>query len=789
MPVSRRLARCSTRSSLTRTSSPGVAVLALVETYAITFRHFQPTRRPSDRGLPTRRRPAGAAGRRRRVLRRPLSRSTRSPSARAGRRTPARGGRWPTSACSAARPSRTALGLGLVEAALVFEQLGRHLVGGPILWTTLAASARRRRGRRRRACVAGVEVGAVVDGPLVVEHAAESRRAARAPRRRRRSLIERPTSPPPEELEPLDPLTPVGRVRRRCPSGDGSAAPTRRRPAAGRGHGADRGACCVGVARGGARRRPGLRARARAVRRGRSASFQALKHMMADMFVRTSLARSATYAAAAVLDDPAVGHGDARSVGAAKLLAGEAAHRERPGRGPGARRHGLHLGDAPALPAQAGVGARALLRHRRRPRPARRCRSAVRCVTDDDRRATDSVCGRRPSTTCCAIVLDRPAREELARRRRRCGRIVEALEDGGRRPTRLAAIVITSSAAATSAPAPTVVATNSADEPTARATGQASSAGPPMQAHRLIELIVEIQLPVVCAVRGWAAGLGLPAGAGRRLHGRRPRRARFWEPFCAAGSRPDSGATWFLPRLVGVARAKELLMLGRELSGPEAAEWGLILRCRPRRRARRRVGALVDRPGQPRHGRARADQALRSTGRSRLGLTEAMEAEVDGAGAVARAPPTSARGSPRSGSVGRRSSRAGRGTRMHDGLRDDPLRGRRPGGDDHASTGPTGSTPLSPAMIARAAPGLRRGRGRRRRVDRSSSPATAGRSAPAPTSARSPTTAGCVYDEPYLSTLPAVGGAAGGHAAVPHDDQADPRPRSTASAAAPASTG
>jgi alkylation response protein AidB-like acyl-CoA dehydrogenase len=54
------------------------------------------------------------------------------------------------------------------------------------------------------------------------------------------------------------------------------------------------------------------------------ATFQALKHMMADMFVRTGLARSATYAAAAVLDDPDVGHVE-RSVSAAKLLAGDAA--------------------------------------------------------------------------------------------------------------------------------------------------------------------------------------------------------------------------------------------------------------------------------------------------------------------------------------------------------------------------------------------------------------------------------------------------------------------------------
>jgi alkylation response protein AidB-like acyl-CoA dehydrogenase len=53
-------------------------------------------------------------------------------------------------------------------------------------------------------------------------------------------------------------------------------------------------------------------------------SFQALKHIMADMYVRVGLARSATYAAAAVLDDPAVGDAD-RSASAAKLLSGEAA--------------------------------------------------------------------------------------------------------------------------------------------------------------------------------------------------------------------------------------------------------------------------------------------------------------------------------------------------------------------------------------------------------------------------------------------------------------------------------
>jgi alkylation response protein AidB-like acyl-CoA dehydrogenase len=53
-------------------------------------------------------------------------------------------------------------------------------------------------------------------------------------------------------------------------------------------------------------------------------SFQAVQHLLADMYVRTALARSATYAAAATLDDPGIGD-PVRAGAAAKLLAGEAA--------------------------------------------------------------------------------------------------------------------------------------------------------------------------------------------------------------------------------------------------------------------------------------------------------------------------------------------------------------------------------------------------------------------------------------------------------------------------------
>ncbi len=102
----------------------------------------------------------------------------------------------------------------------------------------------------------------------------------------------------------------------------------------------------------------------------------------------------------------------------------------------------------------------------------------------------------------------------------------------------------------------------------------------PLQAHRLIELLVEVQLPVVCAVRGWAAGLGCQIALAADFTVA-TESSCFWEPFLDRGFSPDSGATWLLPRLVGVARAKELLLLGRKLSGAEAAEWGLVHRAVP----------------------------------------------------------------------------------------------------------------------------------------------------------------------------------------------------------------
>jgi 2-(1,2-epoxy-1,2-dihydrophenyl)acetyl-CoA isomerase len=127
------------------------------------------------------------------------------------------------------------------------------------------------------------------------------------------------------------------------------------------------------------------------------------------------------------------------------------------------------------------------------------------------------------------------------------------------------------------------VASNTATGPSAPAAREAPArprAGSlqrrtPLQAHRIIQLLLEIQLPVVAVVRGWAVGLGFQLALAADFAVAADT-ARFWEPFIERGFSPDSGATWLLPRLVGLARARDLLLLGRTLTGAEAAAWGLI---------------------------------------------------------------------------------------------------------------------------------------------------------------------------------------------------------------------
>jgi 2-(1,2-epoxy-1,2-dihydrophenyl)acetyl-CoA isomerase len=91
----------------------------------------------------------------------------------------------------------------------------------------------------------------------------------------------------------------------------------------------------------------------------------------------------------------------------------------------------------------------------------------------------------------------------------------------------------------------------------------------------LIRLLTSMEKPVICAVNGVAAGAGANIALACDIV-IAARSASFIESFSRLGLIPDSGGTWILPRLVGMARARGLAMLGPKVSAEQAEAWGMI---------------------------------------------------------------------------------------------------------------------------------------------------------------------------------------------------------------------
>lgn len=100
----------------------------------------------------------------------------------------------------------------------------------------------------------------------------------------------------------------------------------------------------------------------------------------------------------------------------------------------------------------------------------------------------------------------------------------------------------------------------------------------PTEAHRLVELLLTTQTPVVCRVQGWAAGIGLHLVLASDF-AVVDETARLWEPYAQRGFTPDTGGTWLLPRRIGEVRARRMLLLGEAVSGTEAASMGMVDRA------------------------------------------------------------------------------------------------------------------------------------------------------------------------------------------------------------------
>ena len=96
----------------------------------------------------------------------------------------------------------------------------------------------------------------------------------------------------------------------------------------------------------------------------------------------------------------------------------------------------------------------------------------------------------------------------------------------------------------------------------------------------IIEAMRRLDQPIVGAINGVAAGAGasLAFACDIRVAAEG---ASFVLAFGRIGLIPDSGATWFLPRLVGAAKAAELALLGESLSAVDAERFGLVARVVP----------------------------------------------------------------------------------------------------------------------------------------------------------------------------------------------------------------
>lgn len=90
--------------------------------------------------------------------------------------------------------------------------------------------------------------------------------------------------------------------------------------------------------------------------------------------------------------------------------------------------------------------------------------------------------------------------------------------------------------------------------------------------------LAKLDIPVITAVNGPAAGVGcsLALASDFAIAGKS---AYFLQAFVNIGLVPDGGASWMLARLVGKARATEMMLLGEKIGAEKAAEWGLIYKC------------------------------------------------------------------------------------------------------------------------------------------------------------------------------------------------------------------
>lgn len=143
----------------------------------------------------------------------------------------------------------------------------------------------------------------------------------------------------------------------------------------------------------------------------------------------------------------------------------------------------------------------------------------------------------------------------------------------------------------------------------------------------LIKRLSNMEMPVVCAVNGVAAGAGANIAFTCDLV-IAAKSAKFIQSFANIGLIPDSGGTFILPRLAGQARALGLALTGQPLLAEKAEEWGLIWQCVPDEELAEAATTLARKfAAGPTRGLAATKKALRTS--FARPLDDALEMERD----------------------------------------------------------------------------------------------------------------------------------------------------------------
>ncbi len=95
--------------------------------------------------------------------------------------------------------------------------------------------------------------------------------------------------------------------------------------------------------------------------------------------------------------------------------------------------------------------------------------------------------------------------------------------------------------------------------------------------HAGIHRLATMEKPLVTAINGPAAGAGLSLAILGDI-ALAAASAHFTSAYSAVGLTPDGGASWWLPRLIGMRRAQEMLFTNRRIGAEEAAQFGLVTR-------------------------------------------------------------------------------------------------------------------------------------------------------------------------------------------------------------------